>query len=49
VIAPGDTVWDLARRHAPAGAGVGEYAAVIVRANGVDARRLQPGDVLVLP
>jgi hypothetical protein len=49
VVAPGDTVWDLARAHAPAGVSVSAYAQEIVRVNGVEPAALAPGSVLRLP
>jgi nucleoid-associated protein YgaU len=49
VVAPGDTVWDLARAHAPAGVAVDAYALEIVRVNGVEPAALAPGSVLRLP
>ncbi|CAN5407231.1 hypothetical protein BH23ACT9_BH23ACT9_31420 [soil metagenome] len=49
VIQPGDTVWDLARTHAPRGMGTLEYAALVEQHNGVRAGVLLPGTVLVLP
>ncbi|HUH06415.1 MAG TPA: LysM peptidoglycan-binding domain-containing protein [Egibacteraceae bacterium] len=49
VVAEGDTVWDLAREHVPAGQDPAVYSALIVEHNGVDAAALRPGDVLALP
>jgi nucleoid-associated protein YgaU len=49
VVAPGDTVWDLARAHAPAGVPVSAYALEIARVNGVEPASLAPGSVLRLP
>lgn len=49
VVADGDTVWQIARRHGPEGVHQAVYAAEIVAHNGVDATRLVPGTVLRLP
>jgi hypothetical protein len=49
VIAPGDTLWDLAAAHAPPQVDVASYAAAVAAHNGLDARRLQPGDAVELP
>lgn len=49
VVQPGDTIYDLALLHAPEGVDTLSYAALVARANGVDARRLVPGSVLLLP
>lgn len=49
VIAEGDTIWDLARMHAPAGRDAVAYMAEVVAMNEVDATALQPGMVLRLP
>lgn len=49
VVQSGDTVWELAREHAPAGMSVQDYAMVVVTHNGVSATALRPGSVLELP
>lgn len=49
VVGHGDTVWDLAREHVPAGMTVQDYAWLVVEHNDVTATALQPGTVLVLP
>lgn len=49
VIAPGDTIWDLAHAHAPKGQNPRAYVARIVAANDVEATALAPGTVLRLP
>jgi LysM domain-containing protein len=49
VVGVGDTIWDLARAHVPAGRDVMSYVAEIVVLNDVDATALQPGMVLRLP
>ncbi|CAN5860811.1 hypothetical protein BH20ACT7_BH20ACT7_04050 [soil metagenome] len=49
VIAPGDTIWDLAHAHAPAGQSPQTYITSILDANDLDATALLPGTVLRLP
>ncbi|WP_370324542.1 LysM peptidoglycan-binding domain-containing protein [Euzebya sp.] len=49
VVQPGDTLWDLARAHAPAGVATLEFVRQVEERNGVRAGRLLPGHVLVLP
>jgi len=49
VVAPGDTLWGLAQRHAPPGTDRHAWAARVLTDNGVDARALAPGSVLVVP
>ena len=49
VVQPGDTVWDLARAHAPADMATLEYAMLVEQHNGVRAGALLPGSVLELP
>ena len=49
VIAPGDTIWELGRAHAPTGRHPREYVADILAANDLDATGLQPGTVVRLP
>ena len=49
VVQAGDTVWDLARLHAPAGSSTQDYAMQIVIHNDVTATALRPGTVLELP
>ena len=49
VVGPGDTVWDLARAHAPEGVDPLVYVAEVVEHNGVPATALVPGMVLELP
>ena len=49
VVAPGDTVLDLARQHGPAGVDPLLYSVAITRHNRVDARAIRPGTVLELP
>ena len=49
VVQPGDTLWQLARDHAPAGMATLEYVALVEQANDVRAGRLLPGTPLQLP
>lgn len=49
VVGPGDTLWDLALPHLPAGAHPTSYVAGIAADNEVDPRYLEPGTVLRLP
>lgn len=49
VVQPGDTVWDMARLHAPAGMATLEYVMLVEQHNGVRAGALIPGTVLELP
>ncbi len=49
VVQPGDTLWDLARAHAPAGVATMEYVMRVEADNGVRAAVLLPGSVLRLP
>jgi hypothetical protein len=49
VVQPGDTLWALARDHAPPGVATLEYVAAIEAANGVRAGALVPGTPLRLP
>lgn len=48
-VAPGDTLWDLARRYSPPGADLRAYVDRLVRANGLAGRPLQAGMRLRLP
>lgn len=45
----GETAWEALRSHAPDGVRHEVFVHEVVRANGVDARELRPGDVLVVP
>lgn len=45
----GDTLWDLAERHAAPGTDLREAVFAIKRANGLRTSILQPGQVLVIP
>ncbi|MGH8910566.1 MAG: LysM peptidoglycan-binding domain-containing protein [Egibacteraceae bacterium] len=49
VVGGNDTIWDLARAHAPAGQDILSYVAEVIEMNDVDATALQPGMVLHLP
>lgn len=49
VVGPGDTVWDLAAPHAPAGADAMAYVVEVAAFNDVDPRAVRPGTVLRLP
>lgn len=49
VVQPGDTLWDLARDHAPAGMATLEYVLLVEQVNDVRAGRLLPGTPLQLP
>ncbi len=49
VVQPGDTLWDIARVHAPAGMATLEYVSLVEQVNGVRAGLLLPGSVLQLP
>lgn len=49
VVGEDDTIWDLARTHAPAGTHPTVYARAVTEANDVDPLRLRPGEVLWLP
>lgn len=49
VVAPGDTVWELARDHRPDHVSVNEYAATVLAHNDLDATAVVPGTVVELP
>ena len=49
VIQPGDTLWSLARAHAPAGMGTMEFVALVEASNDVSAGRLVPGRLIEVP
>lgn len=49
VVAPGETLWDIAAPYAPAGTEPMAYVVQIAAYNGVDPRAVQPGTVLQLP
>lgn len=49
VIAPGETVWELAAPHAPAGADLQVYVEEVLRHNGLEATAIPPGTVIRLP
>jgi LysM domain len=49
VVAPGQTLWDIARRYAPANRDLTAWAAEIAAYNDVEAQSVQPGTPLVIP
>lgn len=49
VVEPGETVWDIAAAHAPAGVATGEYVGLIVELNGLDGGVVDSWQVLRLP
>ena len=49
VVQPGDTIWELAQAHAPAGTSTQDYVMQVVAHNEVRATALRPGSVLELP
>ena len=49
VVAPGQTLWDIAARYAPADRDITGFAAEIAELNDVDALAVQPGSPLVVP
>ena len=49
VVAPGDTLWDIAAAATPAGHSPHATVAAISELNAVDPSSLQPGMVLVVP
>ena len=49
VVQPGQTVWDVAAAHAPAGTTTAAYAASVVEHNGLDGGEVDAWQVLLLP
>lgn len=49
VVQPGDTLWDMARQHAPADMATLEYVMLVEQHNDVRAGALLPGTLLELP
>lgn len=49
VVGPGETIWDLAFPHLPAGEDPRAFVARIVAFNDVDAGALRPGTVVRIP
>jgi LysM domain len=49
VVAPGQTLWDIAAQYVPANRDLTGWAAEIAAVNDVDAQALQPGTPLVIP
>lgn len=45
----GETAWEALRPHAPDDTRYEVFVHEVMRANGVDARELRPGDVVVVP
>lgn len=48
-VAPGDTLWKIAKTYAPEGVNVKAYIQDIMEANRLDSASLQVGQVLILP
>jgi LysM repeat protein len=49
VVAPGQTVWDIATDYVPEGQHPQAYVAEVLRYNALDAAAVAPGTVLRLP
>lgn len=49
VVAPGDTVWEIAARVTPAGEDVRDTVAVVIEVNSLGAAAITPGQRLLLP
>jgi hypothetical protein len=49
VVAPGQTLWDIAAQYVPADRDLTGWAAEIAAVNDVDAQALRPGTPLVIP
>lgn len=49
VVAPGETVWDIANDYVPEGAHPQAYVADVLRYNDIEPAAVQPGTVLRLP
>ncbi len=49
VVAQGDTLWEVASDHVPAGADVRPFIQAIKDASGITSSALQPGQVLHIP
>lgn len=49
VVQEGDTVWDLALAHLPAGADLTSYVLDVAALNAVDPGSLRPGTILDFP
>ena len=49
VVAPGETVWDIANEYLPQGAHPQAYVGEVLRYNDITASAVQPGSVLRLP
>lgn len=49
VVMPGDSLWSIARAHAPEGMDVRKYVHALRKANGLEGSVLHAGQTLVLP
>jgi hypothetical protein len=49
VVAPGDTLWEIAARVAPAGEDVRDTVARVLEVNGLGGASIAPGQRLLLP
>jgi Tfp pilus assembly protein FimV len=49
VVMPGDSLWSIARVHAPEGMDVRKYVHALRKANGLEGSVLHAGQTLVLP
>lgn len=49
VVQPGDTIWELAATHRPAGTSTQDYAMAVVLHNDLTATALRPGTIVELP
>ena len=48
-VAPGDTLWSIAKQYAPEGVSTKTYVQQIIEANSMTSAALRAGDVLILP
>jgi len=48
-VAPGDTLWELAERHAPPRVDVRQAVAQMAELNGLSGATIRPGQLLFLP
>lgn len=49
IISGGDTVWSIAREEYGDSVDIRRYTDMIISENGIDAGRLHPGDVILIP
>ena len=49
IISSGDTVWSIAREEYGDSVDIRRYTDMIISENGIDAGRLHPGDVILIP